>query len=149
MKSEHLQRRAAQLENLFAKAPISRTYGMTLSYTSDFEAVFELPHHRGLEHAMGDTHGGAIATLVDNAGWFTAAVHYDHWITTVEFQVRLLEPCRKEDLQAKGRLVRAGRRLAVAEMEVRTTTKRLVAAGSGTFSVTSISIPKITEKIVQ
>ena len=30
-----------------------------------------------------------IATLLDNAGWFTAAVEYDTWIATVELTVRL------------------------------------------------------------
>ena len=140
MESHHLQRRAAQLQALFARAPFGKSLGMKLSYTADFEAVFDLPHHRELEHAMGDTHGGAIATLLDNAGWFTAAIHYDSWITTVELHVRLLEPSRKEDLRAKGTLVRAGKRLAVAQMEVRTAAGRLVATGSGTFTATSLSI---------
>jgi uncharacterized protein (TIGR00369 family) len=140
MESKHRQLRAEQLKALFDKAPIGETFGMTLSYTADFEAVFDLPHNKGLQNAMGDTHGGVIATLLDNAGWFTAAIHYESWIATVELQVRMLEPCRKEDLRAKGRLVRAGKSLAVAEMEVRTVAERLVAVGSGTFSATSLSI---------
>ena len=141
MESKRLQRRGAQLEALFSRAPIGKTFGMKLTYTDDFEAVFDLPHHRGLEHAMGDTHGGAIATLLDNAGWFTAAVHYENWITTVELQVRMLEPSRREDLRARGRLVRAGKKLAVAEMKVQTATGRLVAVGSATFAVTSNRVP--------
>ena len=142
MEKDHRQRRAKQLEALFAKAPIGKTFGMKLSYTADCEAVFDFNHHSGLEHAMGDTHGGVIATLLDNAGWFTVAPRYDSWIATVDLQVRILEPCRKENLRAKGRLVRAGRSLAVAEMEVRTAAGRRVAVGSGTFSVTSLRIPE-------
>ena len=142
MTSAQLQQRATELKALFARAPIGRTFGMTLDYTADFRAVFHLPHNRGLEHAMGDTHGGAIATLLDNAGWFTAAVHYDNWIATVDLQVKILEPCRQEDLRATGRLVRAGSRLAVAEMEVRAAGGRLVAVGSGTFAATSVAIPE-------
>ena len=142
MELNPLQRRAERLQALFASAPFGKTIGMTLSYTADFEAVFDLPHHRSLEHAMGDTHGGAIATLLDNAGWFTAAIHYENWIATVELQARMLEPARKQDLRAKGRLVRAGKNLAVVEMEVRTTAGRLVAVGSGTFSHTSRPIPE-------
>ena len=142
MKSTQLQRRAVQLKALFERAPIGKTFGMTLGYTDDFEAVFDLPHNRALQHGMGDTHGGAIATLLDNAGWFTAAVHYANWIATVELQVRMLEPCRQEDLRAKGKLVRAGKHLAVAEMKVRSAGGRLVAVGSGTFSATSMLIPE-------
>ena len=141
MQSDQWQRRVKRLEALFGSAPIGRTFGMRLTYTDDGAAVFDYAHHSGLEHAMGDTHGGVIATLLDNAGWFTVAPHYDSWIATVDLQVRILEPCRKENLRARGRLVRAGRRLAVAEMEVRTVAGRRVAVGSGTFSVTSLSVP--------
>lgn len=110
---------------------------MVASFDKEGHAVFELPHNPALEHAAHDTHGGILATLLDNAGWFTAAVEYDSWIATVELTVRLHEPARREDLRAVGRLVRAGRFLAVAEMEVRSASGRLVATGAGTFKVTS------------
>jgi uncharacterized protein (TIGR00369 family) len=80
--------------------------------------------------------------LLDNAGWFAAAVHYDSWIATVEMQVRLLEPAKREPLRAVGRVLRVGQSLAVAEMEARTLTGRLVASGSGTFTVTSLDMEK-------
>ena len=142
MEEKQLQQRAEELKALYARAPFGKTIGMKLSYTDRFEAVFELAHHRELEHAMGDIHGGAVATLLDNAGWFTAAVRYANWIATVELQVRMLEPARRETLRAQGRLVRAGSRLAVAEMDVRSASGRLVAIGSGTFSVTSLRFPE-------
>ena len=130
--------RCAELVALFSRAPIKQTFGMVLSYDDEDRAVFVLPHNPGLEHALHDTHGGVIATLLDNAGWFTAAAQYDTWIATVELQVRLLEPVQREDLRAAGRLVRRGQHLAVCEMEVRTASGRLVAMGSGTFAVTSL-----------
>lgn len=109
---------------------------MELHYDRDGAAVFDLPYNPGFDHFMGGIHGGVIAILLDNAGWFTAAAHYDHWISTVEFSVRLLSWAQKEDLRSKGRLLRQGSRIAVAEMEVRTGDGRLVATGSGTFIVT-------------
>lgn len=117
---------------------MKRTFGMRLSYDGDGTAVFEMPHHPGFTHALGDTHGGVIATLLDNAGWFTAAVHYDTWVNTVEMQVRLLEPAKREDLKATATLIRAGKRLAVTTMEVRGASGRLVATGSATFAVSDI-----------
>jgi len=131
------KQRSEELEALFSRAPIKATFGMELSFNEKYEAVFELPHNPSLEHALGDTHGGVVATLLDNAGWFAAAVHYDTWIVTLEMQLRLLEPARKESLQSVGRVLRAGQNFAVAEMEVRTRSGRLVATGSGTFAVTS------------
>jgi uncharacterized protein (TIGR00369 family) len=136
------KRRCGKLVRLFSKAPIKKTTGMSLSFNDRNEAVFDLPHNPGFEHGLGDTHGGIIATLLDNAGWFAVAVEYEAWIATVEMQVRLLEPARREHLQAVGRVLRAGQSLAVAEMEVRTLSGRLVATGSGTFAVTSLVLDK-------
>jgi len=139
------ERRRAHLERLramFHQAPIARTFGMTLKYDEEQRAVFTLPYNPGFDHSIGGVHGGVFATMLDNAGWFTVAVHYDTWVATVEFQVRLLEPVQKEELVAVGRLVHGGKRLATAEMEVRAGGRR-VAIGSGTFTVTSHPLPAL------
>ena len=136
------KKRCEELVALFSEAPIKRTLGMNLSFNDRNESVFELPYNPEFNRGLGDTHGGIIATLLDNAGWFAAAVHYDSWIATVEMQVRLLEPAKREPLRAVGRVLRVGQSLAVAEMEARTLTGRLVASGSGTFTVTSLDMEK-------
>jgi len=133
-------KRSTELIDLFGRAPIKKTFGMVLSFNAQLEAVFEMSHNPDFEHALGDTHGGIIATLLDNAGWFTAAVQYETWIATIEMQIRLLKPAGKRDLRATGELVRAGRNFAVAQMRVQTTKGRLVALGSGTFAVTSAKL---------
>jgi uncharacterized protein (TIGR00369 family) len=135
------QQRCEELLALFSKAPIKATFGMELSFNEMQEAIFDLPHNPGLEHGFRDTHGGILATLLDNAGWFSVAVHYDTWIATLEMQTRLLEPARRENLRARGRVQRAGSSFAVAEMEVHSESGRLVATGSGTFAVTSLKYP--------
>jgi uncharacterized protein (TIGR00369 family) len=129
--------RQATLAELFSRAPMKKTFGMELSFDETHRAVFHLPHNPNLEHALNDTHGGVIATLMDNAGWFTAAVEYDTWIATVELTVRLLEPARQEDLRAVGTLLKSAKNIAIASMEVRSATDRLVATGAGTFAVTT------------
>lgn len=131
--------RAAAMVELFSKAPIGRHLGMTLSYDEEVRAVFDIVDAPYLHHALGQVHGGVIATLIDSAAWFTAAVHYDTWISTVDFSVRLLEPADDGDLQAIGSVVRIGRRLAAADAEVRTASGRLVAVGGGTFAVTGVA----------
>ncbi|MBW2704075.1 MAG: PaaI family thioesterase [Deltaproteobacteria bacterium] len=139
MDKANIDKRAAALIALFASAPIKATTGMELSY-EDGRAIFEMPYNPGFDHAVGGIHGGAICTLLDNAGWFTAALQYDVWIATVDLNVKILEPASQEGLRAEGRLLRSGKRLAMAEMELRSASDgRLVATGSGTFAVTSIS----------
>ena len=139
---EEIKRRQDELIDLFGKAPIKKTFGMELRYDSG-SAVFDMPYNPGLDHFLGGIHGGVIATLLDNAGWFTAAALYDNWVATAEMQVRLLEPVEKTALCSRGMIVKSGRRLAVCDMEVRTKDgDKLVAAGSGTFIVTSVSAKK-------
>lgn len=133
-----LSERRRQLDSLFNDhAPIGRIFGMSAYYDDDGCAVFDLPYNPNFDHALNGIHGGVLATLLDNAGWFTAAPYYENWIATVEMQVRLHEPVRGKHLVARGRLVRAGKRISVATMEVRTAEGVLVASGSGTFTETS------------
>lgn len=137
---EAILRRQRILVELFDKAPSKRSYGMELSYDEEGRAVFRMPYNPGLDHFLGGIHGAVIATLLDNAGWFTVAPHYENWVATVEFQCRLLAPVEKVGLWSRGMLVKLGKRFAVAQMEVRTVGGSLVAVGSGTFASTSAPV---------
>lgn len=129
--------RQEMMLRLFARAPIKQAFGMELSYDGEGRALFDMPYNPALDHFLGGIHGGIIATLLDNAGWFTAATCYDTWVATVELQVRLLVAVEQVGLHAAGSLLKVGKRFAVGEMQVRTADGRLVAVGSGTFAVTS------------
>ena len=137
MNTSDIARRSARLADFFAHAPMKKTFGMELSFDEAGDATFRMPNNPAMHHSFRDTHGGVIATLLDNAGWFTAATRYDHWVNTSELTVRLHEPAQQESLVAVGRVVRAGRRLCVAEMTVTSESGRLVATGSGCFVVSS------------
>jgi uncharacterized protein (TIGR00369 family) len=131
---------AKHLTDLFHSSPISKTMGMTLEYNDQYQAVFKHPYHPGFDHALHSIHGGVFSILLDNAGWFTAAMNYQNWIVTTEFNTKLLEVVTKEDLYSIGKIVRFGKRLTVCEMEVRTEANQLVAIGSGSFMVTNQEI---------
>jgi len=124
------------LVRLFDRAPIKHALGMDLHYDAEGCAIFDLPYNPNFDHFLGGIHGGVIATLLDNAGWFTAAAYYPNWVSTIEFHVRLLEWAAKEALTSRGWIVRRGGRIAVAEMEVCAAGGRKVATGSGTFIMT-------------
>ena len=123
---------------------MKRTFGMVLSYDDAGDATFRMPDQSAMHHSMRDTHGGVIATLIDNAGWFTAASRYDCWVDTSELTVRLLQPAGRETLVGRGSIVRAGRRLCVVRMTVHSESGRLVATGSGSFMVSRrpIALPE-------
>ena len=132
-----LTARQQRLIALFHGAPIQKVTGMTFRYDDDGRAVFTMPYNPNFNHAMGAIHGSVFGTLVDNAGWFTVAPHYENWIVTVEYSTRLHEPVSKETLIATGKIVRMGSRMASAEMEIRTPDGTLAATGAGTFIVTA------------
>ena len=133
-----IQQKQDKLIQLFRGAPIVKSFGMQLSYSDDGRAIVDLPYNPNLDHGYLQIHGGAMATLLDTAGWFTVAPHFDFWIATIEFSTRLLIPAERESLQAGGKIVRLGKRLAFCDMEVKNSRGQLVAVGSGTFSVTSV-----------
>jgi uncharacterized protein (TIGR00369 family) len=138
---DHLERHLERLVELFHSSTISQSMGMTLHYDDEQRAVFELPYDGRFDHFLDDVHGGAIATMIDNAGWFAAAACYPTWIVSVEFHVRYHEPAGKQKLTAIGSIVRAGKRITSTAMEVRNEQGVLVATGTGSFAVTSSPHP--------
>jgi len=143
-RANEVEERRRLMVELFDAASIKRAMGMELHYDRDGCAVFDMPYNSRFDHFLGGIHGGIISTLLDNAGWFTAAAYYDTWISTLDLNVKLLEWAEKEDLRSRGWMVRRGKRVAVADMEVRTSEGRLVATGSGIFVVTGKALKNKT-----
>jgi uncharacterized protein (TIGR00369 family) len=130
--------RIEQLQTLFReRARIARTFGMRLSFTEQGNAVVELPYNPALDHGLGGIHGGVYCTLLDTAGWFTAAARHDlsTWVATGELSVHLLAPARETPLRAEGQIIKAGRRQDVCQMHLYDGQGKLVGHATGTFIV--------------
>ena len=81
-------------------------------------------------------HGGSVAALIDSAAGSAIAAGTlpdDRIMGTIDMQVHFLERARGAFLLAEGRLVRAGKSIAVAQVEVRDDREVLVAMGTATF----------------
>ena len=118
-------------------APIARYFGMKLSYTEEGNAVITLPYNPNLDHPMGGIHGGVYATMLDCAGWFTAAAARDDpcWIATAEMSIHFLLPVKQTSLRAIGRLLKPGKRQDIIEMHLYDGQDQLVGHAIGTFIV--------------
>ena len=128
----------AELLHIFNQvAPIARYFGMRLAYNEEGQAIVDLPYNANLDHALDGIHGGVYATMLDTAGWFTAAAAHDEpcWLATSEMSVHFLAPAAHTSLQAIGRLIKRGRRQDVAEMHLYDSQGRLVGHATGTFVV--------------
>ena len=130
--------RVQELVRVFHEvAPIARYFGMTLAYTEERNAVVTLPYNPNLDHPLGGVHGGVYATLLDCAGWFTAAAAHDVpcWIATAEMSIHFLLPVKQTSLRAVGRLLKPGKRQDIVEMHLYDGQDQLVGCATGTFVV--------------
>ncbi len=95
------------------------------------------PEYRRSDKAPGH-HGGVIATLIDVAGDFAVAIKCDTGgVPTINLAVDYLRMAGDVDLVAKARVRRAGRTIAVADIDVETDDGRLIAVGRATYSTGS------------
>ncbi len=132
------QRMEAYRQNFSRMSPIVRLFGMELSFDEKTgSAIVDLPYNPHLDHSQGGIHGGVYATLLDTAGWFTAAIAHDTdcWVATSELSFHLLRHARRTALRAVGRLLKAGKRQNVCEMYLYDAEGNLVAHGTGTFII--------------
>jgi len=68
----------------------------------------------------GFVHAGAVSAIADTAAGYAALtmMPMDRGVLTTEFKINLLAPARGERIIARGRVVRAGRTLTLAQTEV-------------------------------
>ena len=121
---------------------MKKTFGMTLKYDNK-QAVFTMPYKALFDHSLNATHGGVISTLLDNAGWFTAACFFDHWIVTTNISVQFLKPSSKSALVGTGRIIKYGKNIAFTEMEAKNENNELIAKGTASFYATSNYITEL------
>ncbi len=83
----------------------------------------------------GMVHGGVFASIVDAAAFWAAfsRMEDDAGLTTVEMKLNYLAPARKGRLQARGRCIKLGKSLALAEASVFDQEERLLAHGTATM----------------
>lgn len=74
------------------------------------------------------SHGGAIATLIDSAATFACCIHVGRSVPTTNIRVDYLRPASGAELVAKATVIRAGRMLALVDVTVESDGK-LVAVG--------------------
>jgi uncharacterized protein (TIGR00369 family) len=85
---------------------------------------------------FGAVHGGTVSALIDSAAGSAIAAGTlpdDRIMGTIDMQVHFLERAIGAYLVAEGRMVRAGKSIAIAQVDVRDDRKSLVAMGTATF----------------
>ena len=115
-----LPAKEAEIRQSFARQGMMTTLGVELLRLAPGEAELRLPHSERVNQQQGGFHGGAIGALADVAGGYAAmtmAPEGDE-VTTVEYKINFLAAFAGGELRARGRVVRAGKRLIVTTAEV-------------------------------
>jgi uncharacterized protein (TIGR00369 family) len=130
------ERYHAILREAFHDAPITKMVRQTMEIPAEGTVRITLHADPRHHHGAGRVHGGILALVLDNAGFFASAtVSGGFWTATTEFKVNLLDSVADEDVVATGRVLRKGRHLVHAEMDVVAASGVKVAVGLGSYAI--------------
>jgi len=99
------------------------------------QIVLRMPMRAEFERGAGtgQWHGGAIASLIDIAGDYALVMKVGGGVPTVNFRTDYLRPAMNTDLTATATVRRAGRTIAVVDIDVTDDNGKLCAVGRGTY----------------
>lgn len=111
---------AQRVQESFERQKIMVLLGARLARVVPGECAIELAYRPELTQQHGYFHGGIIGTIADSAGGYAALslMPHDASVLTVEYKMNLLAPGDGEKLIARGQVLKAGRTLVVAQVNV-------------------------------
>jgi uncharacterized protein (TIGR00369 family) len=114
--------------------PAVQTFRYRLEELSHGRAVIVAPYDTSLDGIFACFHGGLLATLADSTGASAAltVAGAETPLTTTDLSIRFLAPCRT-DARATAQIIKAGRTLVIAEINVHDLKGHHVAVSQGTY----------------
>ena len=97
-----------------------RTLGATLGQVTLGQVEIVLVPRPEVSQQHGFVHAGAISAIADSAAGYAALsmMPADRGVLTAEFKINLLAPALGERIIARGKVVKSGRTLTLAQTEV-------------------------------
>ena len=114
------EQQQARIRSSFAKQGLMATLGATLGNVSPGFVEVALRPSPAVSQQHGFVHAGAVSAIADSAAGYAALslMPADTGVLTAEFKINLLAPAAGERILARGRVVKAGRTLTLAQAEV-------------------------------
>jgi len=113
---------SSEVREFFASIPVNRFLGFELTFCERQRCVLTMPTRDEFRQEGGVVQGGIVAAFADTASAyaFVSSLGARETMTGVEYKVNFLEPAKVEggNLEARAKVVRRGRRLGVAEVQV-------------------------------
>ncbi len=130
----------ARIQASFAKQGLMSSLGASLVHVAPGMVEIVLPASRTVSQQHGFIHAGALAAIADTAAGYAALslMPPGVGVLTTEFKINLEAPAKGNAVRARGRVVKAGRTLTLAQTEVVAETaagEKLVALLTATLMV--------------
>jgi uncharacterized protein (TIGR00369 family) len=109
-----------RIRTSFAKQGLMRTLGSILGNVRSGQVEIVLVPKPEVSQQHGFVHAGAVSAIADSAAGYAALtmMPMDRGVLTTEFKINLLAPAAGERIIARGKVVKAGRTLTLAQTEV-------------------------------
>jgi uncharacterized protein (TIGR00369 family) len=109
-----------RIRTSFAKQGLMRTLGAELGKVTSGQVEIVLVPKPEISQQHGFVHAGAVSAIADSAAGYAALsmLPMDRGLLTTEFKINLLAPATGERIIARGKVVKAGRTLTLAQTEV-------------------------------
>jgi uncharacterized protein (TIGR00369 family) len=109
-----------RIQASFDRQTMMQTFGARLLAAADGHCLIRAPILPGVRQQHGLAHGAFPFGIGDSAAGYAALTTLpDGWeVMTVEMKINYLAPARGEALEARGNVLRAGRRIIVVRAEV-------------------------------
>jgi uncharacterized protein (TIGR00369 family) len=109
-----------RIRSSFAKQGLMHTLGAILGDVSPGHVEIVIRPHPAISQQHGFTHAGAISAIADTAAGYAALslMPAGRGVLTTEFKINLVAPAMGDRIIARGRVVKAGRTLTLAQTEV-------------------------------
>lgn len=104
----------------FAKQGLMSTLGATLVSIAPGAVEIAIRPHPAISQQHGFVHAGAVTAIADSAAGYAALslMPPGTGVLSTEFKINLLAPAVGDRIVARGRVVKVGRTLTVAQTEV-------------------------------
>lgn len=109
-----------RVRSSFARQGLMRTLGATLGAVSLGAVEIVLRPDPAISQQHGFVHAGALSAIADTAAGYAALslMPAGTGVLTTEFKINLVAPAVGDRIVARGRVVKAGRTLTLAQTEV-------------------------------
>jgi len=126
---------AAQVRKRMKLSPFIQRLGIRLKRVHADGVTLECPVGAELYNIIGSVHGGVTASMADTAAGFAISRELGgrQAITTVEFKINYFRPITSGTLSARARVLRTGKTVCVAAVDLTDSGRRAVATALVTY----------------